>query len=434
MPVMKPTDSMRVRVCRYAGCERAAIKGHGYCQGHAVSPEAVAFWRELKAATTYFQLGQQSIPSDITIKREFYHRFQRKVERGEFNHLLDGSMTKIIIEAAQAQTRTLELGAMRVAIMRLLAEEIDPTRMAFGIARLSNAITRLLTAPQTDTSHLRPASGSFYPDTASEPFPTQPPQPAPRPSAHPMANAENDPAANKSEARGEGSTATDACARSPRFGRQRGEERECFRPPLSYSQWDQERKRCRSPRSDVSTGTVPHKGTEDHLPSPAGRGAGGEGGTAPLPEVTLQSEDGAAIGTEADSDQPLSLDAIYAPADPDDPDAQPITWRDQLDRLARQYALAERYPEFQSGDHTPSPTTDAHATSMFPTDIHRLDDYLPYILENQVITPLDDHPDAWLHPLLDPVAPADPPTNGDPQSNEYALYHLFEQAKPPPVH
>jgi len=409
MPVMKPTDSMRVRVCRYAGCERAAIKGHGYCQGHAVSPEAVAFWRELKAATTYFQLGQQSIPSDITIKREFYHRFQRKVERGEFNHLLDGTMTKIIIEAAQAQTRTLELGAMRVAIMRLLAEEIDPTRMAFGIARLSNAITRLLTAPQADTSHLRPASGSFYPDTASEPFPSQPPQAMPQPATHPMANAETYPAPNGSEAeaRGEGSTTVDACA-------------------------------------DLSAPAVNGAGSarDSGLPSPARRETRGEGSSGTAPEVTLGSENGAAAGTEdgiaagdeGGPDQPLSIDAIYAPADPDDPDTAPITWRDQLDRLARHYALAERYPEFQSGYHGPSPTTDAHASSMFPTDIHRLDDYLPYILENQVITPLDDHPDAWRHPLLDPVAPPDPPTNGDAQSHEYALYHLFEQAKPPPVH
>lgn len=325
MPAMKPTDSMSVRTCRFSGCERAAIRGHGYCKTHAASPEAVAFWRELQAASTYFELGQQSIPSDITVKREFYQRFQDRLEGGDFNNLLKGSMTKIILEAAAAEHRMLELGAMRLGIIRLLEEEIDPSKMAHGIAHLANAITRLLVAKT-------PAS-TIDPDLATQM----------------LTNAE-------------AMMATDQA----------------------------------KPENTLPDSTQPNTNTNDeHAPEHA-----------------------------------LSVDDTYAEAHPDAEDQSPITWRDRLNQLARDYAHQEIYPQFYPETRDTVPDPDTYVKHMFPSGQHRVDELLPYILDNPTITPLDRNHPAWRHPLLDPDIKPGTPSTADTYSNEDAIYHLFEPAKP----
>jgi hypothetical protein len=142
----RPSQFMDHRTCRYAGCERKTVRGHAFCDRHAVSKEAVEYYDELKRAAAYFDFALQSLDPDQIERSEAFHRFRRRVQRGDFNRLLDGPVQALIEQAAARDDFTLELGVLRFALVRAVAEETDPSRMGVTIARLSNAIARITTA------------------------------------------------------------------------------------------------------------------------------------------------------------------------------------------------------------------------------------------------------------------------------------------------
>jgi hypothetical protein len=74
-------------------------------------------------------------------------RFRRRVERGDYRGLLDERVREVM---AQAEERGLgeELGALRFALMRVLAEEEDPVRLSLAVSRLASASARLARAKQ----------------------------------------------------------------------------------------------------------------------------------------------------------------------------------------------------------------------------------------------------------------------------------------------
>jgi len=68
-------------------------------------------------------------------------RFQERLERGEYEGLLDENVSQIINQAAKAmaeQGLTDEIGALRFALMRLLAEEKDAAKLAGNVARVAS--------------------------------------------------------------------------------------------------------------------------------------------------------------------------------------------------------------------------------------------------------------------------------------------------------
>lgn len=136
------------RVCRLEGCGATVEAGAAYCRAHAEEPEAVAFRRELAGAATYFDMAVETLDPDQVERAEAFQRFKLRAARGEFDGLLEASTRRMMKQAAAVEGFELELGALRYGLMRVLAEETDPTRMALALARLSNAGVRARLAGQ----------------------------------------------------------------------------------------------------------------------------------------------------------------------------------------------------------------------------------------------------------------------------------------------
>ena len=128
------------------GCDERAISAHIYCGRHVVSAEGVAFNKEIQAAATYLNAHEEA-PTEVELERQqARERFQKRMQRGDFNQLLDATTGKILEQAAEVKAYQLEVGALRFAIARTISEETDAHRMSLSIARLANAISRLAVA------------------------------------------------------------------------------------------------------------------------------------------------------------------------------------------------------------------------------------------------------------------------------------------------
>jgi hypothetical protein len=65
--------------------------------------------------------------------------FQERVGRGRYDDLLADSLRAILREGAAIRGLDEELGAIRFALAKLLAEELDAGKLAAGVARLTSA-------------------------------------------------------------------------------------------------------------------------------------------------------------------------------------------------------------------------------------------------------------------------------------------------------
>jgi len=70
-------------------------------------------------------------------------RFRRRLARGEYRALLDERVREVMAQGAAERGIGEEMGAIRFALMRVLAEEEDPVRLSLGVSRLANAAARL---------------------------------------------------------------------------------------------------------------------------------------------------------------------------------------------------------------------------------------------------------------------------------------------------
>jgi hypothetical protein len=61
------------------------------------------------------------------------------LERGDYRALLDERLREVMAQAAEQRGLAEEVGALRFAMARLLAEEEDPGALALGISRLATA-------------------------------------------------------------------------------------------------------------------------------------------------------------------------------------------------------------------------------------------------------------------------------------------------------
>jgi hypothetical protein len=62
--------------------------------------------------------------------------FRERLARGEYRGLFEPPLGEVLLQAAAEQGLADELGAVRVALARLLAEEEDASKLAVGVARL----------------------------------------------------------------------------------------------------------------------------------------------------------------------------------------------------------------------------------------------------------------------------------------------------------
>ena len=143
MPIRRRFRGVRRdRACRLAGCDQKVAAGKAYCQAHARTPEAVAFRRELQGAGAYLELAAEALDPDQAERAEAFQRFRSRARHGQFDRLLEAPTRRVLDQAAAIEGFKLEIGALRYGLMRVLAEETDPARMALAIARLSNAGVR----------------------------------------------------------------------------------------------------------------------------------------------------------------------------------------------------------------------------------------------------------------------------------------------------
>ena len=63
--------------------------------------------------------------------------FRARVATGSFDAVVGRPLRRALTQAADDRTLEPEIGALRLAMLRLLREEPDPTRLANGLARLA---------------------------------------------------------------------------------------------------------------------------------------------------------------------------------------------------------------------------------------------------------------------------------------------------------
>lgn len=136
------------RTCQFDGCENPALTAHLFCNRHAVTPEGVSYYREIQAAAAALLDTEysESTENDTLLRRENAERFTQRLKQGKFNKLLDATVSKVLQQAASEKSYHLEIGALRYAIARTIAEETDVHRLSLAIARLANATARLALA------------------------------------------------------------------------------------------------------------------------------------------------------------------------------------------------------------------------------------------------------------------------------------------------
>lgn len=64
------------------------------------------------------------------------------MERGDFAILFSGKMQQAIEQAAEDAELAMELGSVRVAMVRAIQEIDDPVEMSLAISRIANASAR----------------------------------------------------------------------------------------------------------------------------------------------------------------------------------------------------------------------------------------------------------------------------------------------------
>ncbi len=81
-------------------------------------------------------------PADPRV--ELRDRFRERVESGRYADLLDERVRRVLREGAAIPGLDEELGAIRFALAKLLAEELDASKLAAGVARLTSAAVQAM--------------------------------------------------------------------------------------------------------------------------------------------------------------------------------------------------------------------------------------------------------------------------------------------------
>lgn len=115
-------------------CTRRTLAGSTVCGPHRKTSAARAWDATVRQAA---QDADAAIAHGA--ESDAAHRFRRRVARGEYRDLFDDALARILAQAAARQDVDDEIGAVRYALARLLAEEQDPSRLALGVTRLTRA-------------------------------------------------------------------------------------------------------------------------------------------------------------------------------------------------------------------------------------------------------------------------------------------------------
>jgi hypothetical protein len=140
---LERTMAKRVRKCLVPECERNALEGSTVCRDHegtALSGESRRELADLKKQITVMADAESADE-----RRKAARRFRERVERGQYALLFTNHLSELLCRASGQLVMKEEIGALRLAIRRLLLEEEDPFKMATGMSRVAHAMARVMT-------------------------------------------------------------------------------------------------------------------------------------------------------------------------------------------------------------------------------------------------------------------------------------------------
>lgn len=88
-----------------------------------------------------------------TARTVIQERLRRAIAAGDYDRLLDPAFWRLLDSAAGTTSFDREIGALRFAMVRLLAEEEDPRHLATQLARVTATIVRTAQAQRHTTQN-----------------------------------------------------------------------------------------------------------------------------------------------------------------------------------------------------------------------------------------------------------------------------------------
>jgi hypothetical protein len=122
------------RHCVIANCSHYAATGSVVCWHHRKTRTGRKWDNIVRQAVQ--DAGSAIEDGDDSAAAE---SFRRRLTNGEYRELFDAPLSRILNQAAEQRTLDDEIGAIRFALARILAEETDPRHLALAVARLSRA-------------------------------------------------------------------------------------------------------------------------------------------------------------------------------------------------------------------------------------------------------------------------------------------------------
>jgi hypothetical protein len=113
--------------CAARGCGRFARAGARYCGRH--DPHA-----------SFGQTADAEVPSGE--EANGHAAFRARLATGDYEEVIGAALRRVLQGAAASPALDAEVGALRVALARLIREERDPSRLAAGVARVADVALR----------------------------------------------------------------------------------------------------------------------------------------------------------------------------------------------------------------------------------------------------------------------------------------------------
>lgn len=132
----------RGRQCVVPECERQVTPGALVCAEHRQTALGKELGREVALLTQ--QVTTLERAEQEGEKREAARIFRQQVLRGEYAALFSSKFHEMLQAAGENESLKGEIGMLRVAMVRVMTEEENPSRMAHALAKLSFALGRAL--------------------------------------------------------------------------------------------------------------------------------------------------------------------------------------------------------------------------------------------------------------------------------------------------
>lgn len=146
----------RGRVCVAPECSRRAEPGSVVCADHRWTALGAETDREIVQLTRRFEA--MSKVEGAEKRRASAEAFTKQVQQGEYAALQSAKMLQMLDDSGGEANLTREIGMLRMAMLRVLTEEEQPSRMAHALAKLSFAVGRTMKLQEGELKERRELS------------------------------------------------------------------------------------------------------------------------------------------------------------------------------------------------------------------------------------------------------------------------------------